>query len=162
MSELQASNVGIIHLSDIHFSSKEDPLIKRGESLFRAIKDNFLNCSFVYIVVSGDIANTGKDPEYEVALDFFSEFKERLEKKYSSTKFRFVYIPGNHDCNLGLDNQARTNAANNMNYATIGNDDSVLEVCLRVQSDFWAFYGLFNPEPDDKLYYRVTDEIADK
>ena len=64
-------HVGVIHLSDIHFSCKKDPLVERGESLFRAIKDNFLNCSFVYIVVSGDIANTGKDSEYEVALDFF-------------------------------------------------------------------------------------------
>ncbi len=162
MSKLQTSNVGLIHLSDIHFSSKKDPLIKRGESLFRSLKDNFFNCPFVYIVVSGDIANTGKESEYQVALDFFVDLKERLEERYSSTQFKFVYIPGNHDCNFDLNKQARINATKNINYETIGEDDSVLQICLQVQSDFWDFYNLFNDIPDDKLYYRITDTIADK
>ncbi|MFO0794443.1 MAG: metallophosphoesterase [Candidatus Brocadiaceae bacterium] len=167
MVELQsitASNVGIIHLSDIHLSDKINPLQEKGELLFRALKDDFSNCLFIYIVVSGDIVNTGKESEYKVALTFFTELLGHLKKRYSSTQFRFVFVPGNHDCNFNLDKQVRINTIKNINHESIGNDDSVLKMCLEIQSDFWNFYSLFhnNDTPNNKIYYRIIDTIADK
>lgn len=163
LSSIATSNVGIIHLSDIHFSDKINSFREKWKLLFRALKDDFSNCLVVYIVVSGDIVDTGKASEYEVALTFFAELLEYLEKRYSSTQFRFVFVPGNHDCNFDLDAQARINAIKNINYETIGNDGSVLQTCLQIQSDFWDFYGCFISDiPNNKIYYRIIDTIADK
>jgi len=156
-------NVGIIHLSDTHFSDEINFLNKeKWELLFRALKDDFSNCLFVYIVVSGDIANSGKSREYEVALDFFIKLSDLLRERYSSTQFKFVFVPGNHDCNFDLDTQARRNDIKNINYETIGTDDSVIQTCLQVQSNFWDFYDYFNDMPKSKIYYRIIDTIADK
>ena len=63
LSSIATSNVGIIHLSDIHFSDGENFLEIKWELFFRALKDDFSGCLFIYIVVSGDIANTGKESE---------------------------------------------------------------------------------------------------
>jgi len=159
---ISTSNIGIIHLSDIHFSDKTNPILENCELLFRALKDDFLNCSFVYIVVSGDIANTGKESEYKIALTFFKDFFKYLKDRYSSTQFKYIFVPGNHDCNFDLDTQVRKNIIKNINYDTIGSDDSVLEICLKIQSDFWTFYKSFNNSPEKKIYYKIIDSIADK
>ncbi|GAH00063.1 unnamed protein product, partial [marine sediment metagenome] len=71
LSSTTTPNVGIIHLSDLHFTDGGNVLETKWELLFRALKDNFLNCLFVYIVVSGDIASTGKESEYKVAITYF-------------------------------------------------------------------------------------------
>jgi predicted MPP superfamily phosphohydrolase len=162
LSSIATSNVGIIHLSDIHFSDKENIFETRWELFFRALKDDFSDCLFVYIVVSGDIANTGKESEYNIATTYFKKLLEQLEKRYNSTQFNFVFIPGNHDCNFDLDTQARTNIVKNINYETIGNDESVFRVCLKTQSDFWNFYNVFNKVPDNKIYFKIFDTISDK
>ncbi len=77
MAELHniiTSNIGIIHLSDIHFSSESDFIQKKLDLLYRALKDDFSNCLVVYIVVSGDIANFGKSQEYKVAQIFLKNY----------------------------------------------------------------------------------------
>lgn len=162
LSSITTSIVGIIHLSDIHFSDGENFFETKWELLFRALKDDFLNCLFVYIVVSGDIANTGKESEYKVATTYFKRLLEQLEKRYNSTQFKFVFVPGNHDCNFDLDTQARKNIIKNINYETIGNDESVFQMCLKTQSDFWNFYNVFNKVPDNRIYFKIVDTIEDK
>jgi len=163
LPSITTPNVGIIHLSDIHFSDEINFFNEeKRELLFRALKNDFSNCLFVYIVVSGDIANSGKLREYEVALNFFTTLSDLLSERYSSTQFKLVFVPGNHDCNFDLDTQARINDIKNINYETIGTDDSVIQTCLQVQSDFWDFYGCFNDMFNDKIYYRIIDTIADK
>ena len=162
LPSIATSNVGIIHLSDIHFSDRENFLDTKWELFFRALKDDFSDCLFVYIVVSGDIANAGKELEYKVAITYFKKLLEQLKKRYSSTQFKFIFVPGNHDCNFDLDTQARKNIIKNINYETIGNDESVFQICLKTQLDFWNFYNVFNKVPDNKIYFKIFDTIADK
>ena len=162
LPNIATSNVGIIHLSDIHFSLEINFPLEKWELLFRALKDDFQNCLLVYIVVSGDIANNGKASEYEIALSYFTELSKWLSKRYSSSQFKFVFVPGNHDCNFDLDPKVRENTIKNINYETIGNDNSVFQLCLQVQNDFWDFYRLFNNGIDNKIYYSIIDTIGDK
>jgi len=163
LPNIATSNVGIIQLSDIHFSVEINFPEEKLELLFSALKNDFLNCLVVYVVVSGDIANSGKSQEYELALTFFIKLLDLLRKRYSSTQFKFVFVPGNHDCNFDLDTHVRINTIKNVNYETIGNDDSVLQMCLKIQSDFWDFYSLINNDmPNNKIYYRIIDTISDK
>lgn len=163
-NDTTASNVGIIHLSDIHFSSESGSIQQKLEFLYRALKDDFLNCLVVNIVVSGDIANSGKKQEYEVAQIFFGELLKLLRVRYtSSTEFVLIFIPGNHDCNFDLDTQARKNALTDVRYETLGTDDSVFRICAHVQTDFWDFYNsVFGSVPENKLYYQIVETVKDK
>ena len=151
---------GIIHLSDIHFSI--DTSLKV-DLFFNAIRDEFLGCSKIFFVISGDIANTGKASEYEKALDFFTDVAHKLQHRYPDSEIRYIPVPGNHDCNFERDTQLRQNAVNNVDYDSLGNDNSILETCLKVQSDFWDFYGLVcDSLPENKAYYRIKDKIGNK
>lgn len=162
LPSITTPNVGIIHLSDIHFSDKENIFETRWELFFRALKDDFSDCLFVYIVVSSDIANAGKKLEYKVAITYFKKLLEQLKKRYNSTQLKLIIVPGNHDCNFDLDTQARKNIIKNINYDTIGNDESVFQMCLKTQLDFWNFYNVFIKVPDNKIYFKISDTIADK
>jgi predicted MPP superfamily phosphohydrolase len=161
--EAAEPTVGIIHLSDIHFSDEMTFSPERQELLFRALKDDFSDCLFVYLVVSGDIANTGRASEYICARAFLEKLVELLGNRYPSTQFKTVLVPGNHDCNFDLDSSLREAiVARRIDYDTLGKDASVLEMCLAVQSEFWNFYSYFDTVPDSKLYYRIVDRVADK
>lgn len=60
----------ILHLSDIHFEKNGDVSGKNTEGIIRALKtiDTF---SYVIVVISGDIAYSGKVSQYNTAYKFF-------------------------------------------------------------------------------------------
>jgi hypothetical protein len=99
-------------------------------------------------VVSGDIANSGRSSEYEIARTFFQGFMNCLRERYEGAQIRLILVPGNHDCNFDIDSQLRINTVNKIGYDTIGTDDSVIDMCLKVQADFWKFYDDFQGTPD--------------
>jgi predicted MPP superfamily phosphohydrolase len=85
----------ILHLSDLHIKPKEDfdrsvvldPLIKRVEEDLRSgLKPEI-------VVVTGDVAYSGKKSEYKLAKVFFDDLLEAL-KLHTDKLF---IVPGNHD-----------------------------------------------------------------
>ena len=70
----------VLHLSDIHFKSKSDPITSRVEK----IADTLNVCSdeecACFIVISGDIANSGATEEYSIASEFLSSLREQISK----------------------------------------------------------------------------------
>ena len=88
----------ILHLSDFHFNqeSREEIEIVLN-ALFEDIKklkeDYDLNPNLV--VISGDIASTGDEADYNFALDWLNN----LSKKLNISSDNFIIVPGNHDIN---------------------------------------------------------------
>ncbi len=158
----ESVNFGIIHLSDIHFSTEKNFIKPKFNSFFNSLKDDFQNCDHIFIVVSGDIADKGRSAEYEVAFDFFVSLSDNLKKRYVSTNIGFIFTPGNHDCNFLAEPKLRQNAILNINYDTLGSDNSVINNCIQIQSDFWNFFSLYCEVPQNKLFYRITEEINHK
>jgi DNA repair exonuclease SbcCD nuclease subunit len=155
--------VGVVHLTDIHLTANQDnQILKRKQFMFRALKDDFSSCQLIYIVVSGDITSSGKQNEYLIAIDFFNDLSQLLSERYRTAKIKFVFTPGNHDCNFKLDSQVRRKVLKDIDYATLGSDDSVFEVCLGIQKEFWEFYECYNPIPENRMYYEVMDSVQDK
>lgn len=96
--------MNILHLSDIHFGREDsgihEPFSRRGEILDKLIDtlaslDDALKPELV--LVTGDIAWTGKITEFEKAYNWF----QRLKTALSLDVGRFVFCPGNHDLNRG-------------------------------------------------------------
>ena len=63
------------------------------DNMIQLILDN--NCDTIIVLLGGDISNTGNEDEYNIAYDYFKEFKEELLKRKVETIF--LSVPGNHD-----------------------------------------------------------------
>ena len=66
------------------------------ESICKIIKDNYKNSEY-YLLVSGDIADSAEQKEYEAAKSYL----EIIFKELDIDKKRILLVPGNHDINRG-------------------------------------------------------------
>ena len=87
----------VIHLTDIHLNDSDNIVISRTNELIDACRSELAKTDDVIIVISGDIANTGSDSEYEIAFDFISNIQAELND-YLITPVKILSVPGNHDC----------------------------------------------------------------
>ncbi len=94
--------ISILHLSDIHFKKNkddDDKIFRRDvqEKMLKAIEKNSAGGqSPDFIVVTGDIAFSGKKQEYDEAETFF----ERLQAIFPGES-PLLMVPGNHDVDRG-------------------------------------------------------------
>jgi formylglycine-generating enzyme required for sulfatase activity/calcineurin-like phosphoesterase family protein len=96
------SEIKILHLSDIHFRKKKSKNKDHENKLFRQdVQQKIIttvsrhlkeNSAPGVVAVTGDIAFSGKKPEYDEALEFFTGLKGVLPGETE-----FFAVPGNHD-----------------------------------------------------------------
>lgn len=93
--------MNILHLSDLHFGTETDAKIwysQLAEDLIRGLK-----CKHVDIlIISGDIANKSVPEEYTAA----QKFLELLSEEFKLIPKHIVIVPGNHDLNWQIAEQA--------------------------------------------------------
>ncbi len=154
-------NIGILHLTDLHLKASENFILNRIERIHDALKIDFVSLDRIYLVLTGDIVDKGVKLGYPHAKKFLLELKAKLESINNKSVVKFIIVPGNHDCNFEYDNQLRKNTLKTLSYETIGDDDSVIDLCLTVQKDFWDFYNELNNCPSNKLFYQITDQWED-
>jgi predicted MPP superfamily phosphohydrolase len=107
-----------LHLSDLHFKETErwdrratlQALLRKMEELKRQELAPDL------VVVTGDIANSGKRKEYEQAERFFAELAQKLGL---TPREHWFLVPGNHD----------------VNRTKIGRSDTAILAALRSETD---------------------------
>merc|ERR1711974_39718 len=92
----QNMKIGVLHLSDLHI--QDESLIERIEKVVKSIEYDIKQISHLYIVFSGDITNSGKKTEFDIAKTFVSNLIEKLKKKSAILNIEQLAVPGNHDC----------------------------------------------------------------
>ena len=135
--------IAIIQISDIHISSSRDFVISRLEYAIKSARPIINECQKAIIVITGDIANTGKKIEYDVAYDYFTRFSAGIiqENPYIDS-VEYILVPGNHDCEFTEEHKVLRGAL----IEHVQKDDSsidklVANQLLEVQSNFWNFYN---------------------
>lgn len=151
-------NIGILHLTDLHIKTSDNFISSRIDRIHDALRIDLLNLERIYLVITGDIVDKGIQAGYPIAKDFLDKLKTKLGTINNELIVKFIIVPGNHDCNFDYDNQLRKITLNTLGYDTIGEDDSVIDLCLTVQKDFWEFYNEFNDSPSNKLFYQIHDQ----
>jgi hypothetical protein len=90
----------LLHLSDIHLRGGTNPISSRVKALAAAVFSQAPNPDAILILVSGDIAFSGKHEEYEQAKALFSELDRIIREQSKDIELAFASVPGNHDCYL--------------------------------------------------------------
>lgn len=146
--------IAFIHLSDIHVHSANDFVISRCNKLVAACKTVTNDCDKVIIIVSGDIAKTGKSSEYDVAYNYLKRIESGLKQENSSIgEIEFVVTPGNHDCSFD-DDSLRELVIADLAKVDECSDSQKIEKALSVQDSFWSFYSkLSGSLPESKISY---------
>lgn len=153
--------IGVIHISDIHISANnKDILTRLMEKMQKACFSELSEVIKLYIVVTGDIANTGSKEEYDIALFFFKTIWQNIKNNHHTiNSIKFVFTPGNHDCDFTFDNPVRDALL-----STIKTENIAVEIvnnCLSVQNNFWSFFQEITKENiDSKISYSIKDQLT--
>lgn len=159
----------ILQLSDIHFRANKnfiDDRINQIKSAVQAADSSFSTC---FIAVTGDVAWSGQQAEYEAAQDFFSKLHYAITSIRSDLRVEKIFIPGNHDCDLSQSNYVRQVLINDalINAAPpYKPNEEVITTCIEVQNNFFNFASKHNPQSHElkgynRLYY-VKDYILEE
>lgn len=147
--------LGILHLSDIHFRHPNDPANGYGESIAKACYQTAHQCDEFIVVITGDIAFSGKKEEYIHAEILLKKILGMLESE-TGRAIQIFATPGNHDCSLVPEDEVRT--------AIIGTvieesgasvRQAFIDKCTEAQNEYFSFEaGIRRIEPvfEDKLW----------
>lgn len=132
--------VALVQLSDIHIDEKKsNPILGKAKEISQAIYPLLRGTTHVSLIISGDIAYSGRSQQYELAENFLREIQGMLSAEAGKSVDIFV-VPGNHDCDFADEQKSR--AANVQYVQSVGSagvDESVIEACTSVQRGFLDF-----------------------
>ncbi|WP_125766349.1 metallophosphoesterase [Lapidilactobacillus wuchangensis] len=130
----------IFNLSDIHFTSIDDPIFDKLDSIKTAMNSRIFQSDAVLILVSGDIAFSGTIVQYEIAELFFNELINSLKNECHQLDIWF--IPGNHDADFEKPQFVRNRLLKDTYDCDI--DTETLSLISNVQENFNDFINNFS------------------
>ena len=140
----------VLHLSDIHIRSKKDWILDKSQQIARCTYASLHDATAVFIVVSGDVAYSGKADEYEAARSFLSNIKSEISSE-REIPVHFVIAPGNHDCDFDLNNKTRQLTLSSVRAKPEEIDDSVIETGCAVQKPYFDFVDCLSATEETRL-----------
>lgn len=162
----------VVQLSDIHFNAKNNSVQEKSEKLYDAIKNEIGRSKNIFIIITGDIANTGAKSEYDIAYHFLNNLEHKL-KEYCqhSLEIHFIFAPGNHDCDFSTDEDIQEIREVMIEKVLTSPNDikpSWIKQCVTVQENYFNFianfnsYNNINHDLSNNLFKRYEYEIEDK
>ena len=136
-------SISVIHLTDIHMVAdiERNTILNRREQLYNACCSVLCPNDTTVIVISGDIAFSGKPEEYDCAFDLIYYIHDKL-KSYLNNDVKVLMVPGNHDCNFDGDISKREELLAKLDIAK-NVDQYILEQMTTVQKNFSEFSKCF-------------------
>lgn len=148
----------ILHLSDLHFKKSTNGCINKRDNLIDAIKNKILGSEQLFVLISGDLAYSGQEEEFDEVRKFLISIETELKKKYSSLQIEFIFTPGNHDCDFQDNNEIEIrdiilkSIMENPEICT----DTVVNNSTKVQNNYFNFIKTFSS------YERINTELSNK
>lgn len=94
-----ASRALLIQISDIHFLDPGDAVLKRTAEISAAVQPLLPLAARVILIVTGDIAQSGKTAEYSLAKGFIRAVAADIEGRHGQAP-EIITVPGNHDADF--------------------------------------------------------------
>ena len=138
-------SLSIIHFSDIHLKGEKDALISKIEKLKAACVSSLPSDGDVVIVISGDIAFSGKKQQYDLAREMIEDVTKHITTQKES-KVHVVCTPGNHDCDFSGKSSIRNTLIDAVRSSSI--DAEYYNNVAAVMSEYRNFAASFGINPD--------------
>jgi predicted MPP superfamily phosphohydrolase len=152
----------VLQLSDIHIANESDAVLPRARKIVEAIRNVDYELDLCVVAITGDIAFSGSEDEYVLALEFLGALTSQLRTDLNQTPpVKVVMVPGNHDCDFSRKLMARDLLVGTIVDKLPKVDGSTIEVCTEVQTAFFDFRDLETDGLDassNRLYYQYTFE----
>ena len=129
-------SLSIIHLSDIHISGHDDPILMKKDKLASACASALPSNGDVVLAITGDIAYSGKKQQYDLANELINDIAEFIEKEKNS-KVHFMCVPGNHDCDFDRETTTREVLIKSVHQSKL--DDDFYKNVTVVQQSYFEF-----------------------
>ncbi len=140
----------LLHLSDIHISSSNHPVLKKAPFIVDAVKNVASSCDVAVCVISGDLAFSGLESEYLEALTFLDSIREKISDS-TGAKMHLVLVPGNHDCDFSAALGVRSTVLHEVeSMPSKMLEASRLEICLSVMRQFFFLQDAIQFPPVDR------------
>lgn len=141
--------LSILHFSDIHFTEGRNAIFQRKEKVFDAIKNHLKGKESCFLLTSGDIAFSGKEEEYKVAMEFYKYFFKSI-KDYTTLKTHFLFVPGNHDCFFNAEtDKLRQLILESLSQKGLSElSEELIKICCSPQENFDKFVEKVNKRLD--------------
>lgn len=155
--------LGVLHLSDIHFRHESDPCKEYGESIARACYQTAHQSNEFVIIVTGDIAFSGRSTEYGYARELLTTISSKLETELGRDVQIFL-VPGNHDCTLIPEDEIRTLTIDRVIEQSGGEvRQSWVDKCTEAQSEYFKFESnirKLQPVFEDRLWKEFELQVG--
>jgi hypothetical protein len=149
-------SIAIVHLSDIHIQGPSAILESHFAGITAAFETSDTIVSHVIVLLSGDVAYSGKKEEFQVASVLLRTLVDRLSS-LGNIQVSVFAVPGNHDCDLSADQEIRELIIDGKLKAP--NDtlsERKLKVCLEPQANFFEFLTPFVSEKCSTSDYQAA------
>jgi predicted MPP superfamily phosphohydrolase len=150
-------NLLILHLSDIHIRNGQDVVLKRGEAIGRATFKDLSLADAVTVLITGDIAFSGKTEQYRAAKKFIDQIVDTIRSE-RDIPIDVLMCPGNHDCDFDDGNQDVRDIVIEKVRTTPPDEikESLVVTCTAVQDNFFWLRDQFKTRgagANDKLWF---------
>lgn len=140
----------LLHISDIHLEAGHE--LKPTERVVAAMRGLNVETSTVTIVLTGDVAYSGKQNQYEAAHKYFSELRDAISTQFG-TECQMVVCPGNHDCDFPDDTAVRDLVVNQIrSQGVFPKSEEMVRQCTRVQSSFFEWVERIDATMSERGY----------
>src|ERR1043165_4605964 len=123
--------LSVIHLSDFHIKESDLSITTLVDKIKAALKHQLMASQACVVIVSGDVAFSGKKAEYKIAKSFLTAIDAQIRLTNPNLKLKWLMVPGNHDCDFTLEDDVRTKWIPTLMQDTTA-DNSVIEALCKV------------------------------
>ena len=135
----------ILHISDIHF--KTTTSLKPAAAVAACLREIPDQIDHVIVVITGDIAFSGKADEYETFSPFIEQLRTEI-KAIAKHDPQVLTIPGNHDCMHPDDTSLRDIVLKAIcDNNGVAGSPQLVEQAVSVQSNYFAWASANPVEP---------------
>jgi len=157
--------ISILHISDIHFKDKDNSIEAKKIKLFDAIKNEITEYENLFIVITGDIAFSGKKEEYAIAKIFLHDIKNLINEYNPDINIEYIFTEGNHDCDFSANKSARDIIMKTLIQNPKLANDELVDICTSPQVEYMNFIQSFssfkniNQSLSNKLLHRYEYKL---
>jgi predicted MPP superfamily phosphohydrolase len=162
----EIDRIAVVQLSDIHFKANSNILTSRSEKIVAAIRPTLENVGAVVFAVTGDVAFSGSQDEYQLGSNFFAGIRTAIQGSDAAMPVHFVFIPGNHDADFRSVGDARPALLGTLpaKIETLDPSGEIVGRMTEIQDNFFLFEGQFQGRAEipkaDRLRYQTKLQLG--